>query len=154
MPKQSRNSTRHSGVFLLNLLAGTRRFSLATRKTENLSKKEPEHIWVWQKVGKRSSFKKTIGQTASSKALLIGTPEMPCGRWTWIAGRFGGNGVGGLHQMADHSMPWLGFPEHRKFHLVKGLSRVDSLRQSGTPEEDQQDLGALHKSRYGDFCVD
>ncbi len=40
---------------------------------------EPETAWVWQKVGKRSSLKKlpTAPDLPSTKALLIGTPDMP-----------------------------------------------------------------------------
>ena len=42
MPKQSRNSTRHSGVFFVELDSGDQTFSFATRKTENSLKREPE----------------------------------------------------------------------------------------------------------------
>ena len=42
MPKQSRNSTRHSGVFFVELDSGDQTFSFATRKTENSFKREPE----------------------------------------------------------------------------------------------------------------
>jgi len=38
---------------------------------------EPEHFWIWQKVGKHSSFKKSHVETEITKVLLIGTVEMP-----------------------------------------------------------------------------
>ena len=38
---------------------------------------DPEHFWIWQKVGKRSSFKKSLVETEITKVLLIGTVEMP-----------------------------------------------------------------------------
>ena len=43
---------------------------------------DPEHAWVWQKVGRRSTLKRmpTEGEDQSVKALLIGTVEMPLTR--------------------------------------------------------------------------
>ena len=38
---------------------------------------DPEHFWIWQKVGKHSSFKKSLVETEITKLLLIGTVEMP-----------------------------------------------------------------------------
>jgi len=38
---------------------------------------DPEHLWIWQKVGKHSSFKKSIVKSEISEVLLIGTAEMP-----------------------------------------------------------------------------
>ena len=38
---------------------------------------DPEHLWIWQKVGKHSSFKKSIVKSEISELLLIGTAEMP-----------------------------------------------------------------------------
>ena len=38
---------------------------------------DPEHFWIWQKVGKSSSFKKSLVETKITKVLLIGTEEMP-----------------------------------------------------------------------------
>ena len=38
---------------------------------------DPEHLWIWQKVGKHSSFKKSLVETEITKVLLIGTVEMP-----------------------------------------------------------------------------
>jgi G3E family GTPase len=42
----------------------------------------PEYVWVWQKVGQRSTLKQmpTVGQNLDAKALLIGTMEMPLTR--------------------------------------------------------------------------
>ena len=39
--------------------------------------KEPEKLWIWQKVGKKFSIKKFLGANSNSKLVLIGTPEMP-----------------------------------------------------------------------------
>jgi G3E family GTPase len=43
---------------------------------------DPEYVWVWQKVGQRSTLKQmpTAGQDLDTKALLIGTMEMPLTR--------------------------------------------------------------------------
>ena len=38
---------------------------------------DPEHLWIWHKVGKHSSFKKSIVKSDISEVLLIGTAEMP-----------------------------------------------------------------------------
>ena len=38
---------------------------------------DPEHCWIWQKVGKHSSFKKSLVEAEITKLLLIGTEEMP-----------------------------------------------------------------------------
>ena len=38
---------------------------------------DPEHLWIWHKVGKHSSFKKSIVKSEISELLLIGTAEMP-----------------------------------------------------------------------------
>ena len=38
---------------------------------------DPEHCWIWQKVGKHSSFKKSLVEAEITKLLLIGTDEMP-----------------------------------------------------------------------------
>ena len=38
---------------------------------------EPENSWIWQKVGKHYSFKKSHIKTEITKVLLIGTMEMP-----------------------------------------------------------------------------
>ena len=38
---------------------------------------ESEHFWIWQKVGKYSSLKKSHVETEITKVLLIGTVEMP-----------------------------------------------------------------------------
>ena len=37
----------------------------------------PGNSWVWQKVGKKSSIKKFLGNNSNSELVLIGTPEMP-----------------------------------------------------------------------------
>ena len=38
---------------------------------------DPEHLWIWQKVGKHSSFKKSIVKSEITEVLLIGTAEIP-----------------------------------------------------------------------------